>query len=59
MTNIIKTSDRIKELTFTTGTGTVGLTGATDGFSSFSSEYNHGDIVVSYTHLTLPTNVAV
>jgi hypothetical protein len=45
VTNIIKTSDRIKELTFTTGTGTVGLTGATDGFSSFSSEYNHGDIV--------------
>ena len=45
MTNIIKTSDRIKELTFTTGTGTLGLAGATDGFSSFSSEYNHGDIV--------------
>lgn len=45
MTNIIKTSDRIKELTYTTGTGTIGLAGATDGFSSFSSEYSHGDIV--------------
>lgn len=45
MTNIIKPNDRIKELTFTTGTGTVGLAGATNGFSSFASEYSHGDVV--------------
>lgn len=45
MSNIIKPRDRVKELTFSTGTGVVGLAGPTDGFSSFSSEYNHGDVI--------------
>jgi hypothetical protein len=45
VTNIIKPNDRIKELTFSTGSGTIGLAGATNGFSPFSSEYSHGDIV--------------
>jgi hypothetical protein len=35
--------DRIKELTYTIGTGNVLLSGPAGGFSSFSSSYSYGD----------------
>ena len=39
--NIINLADRIKELSYTIGTGTISLSGPVGGFSSFSSAYAH------------------
>lgn len=41
--NIIILADRIKELSYTTGSGNFALAGAANGFSSFGSKYNHQD----------------
>ena len=43
MSNIIKIADRIKELSYTTGTGNLDLSGAANGFSAFSSVYQYND----------------
>lgn len=39
--NIINLYDRIKELSYTVGSGNFGLVGAANGFSSFASVYPH------------------
>lgn len=39
----IKLSDRVKELSYTVGTGVFHLNGAVHGFSSFSSQYNYNE----------------
>jgi hypothetical protein len=39
----IKLSDRVKELSYTVGTGAFHLNGAAQGFSSFSSQYNYNE----------------
>lgn len=44
--NIINLYDRIKELTYTVGTGNLGLVGAANGFSSFASVYPHNSVVL-------------
>jgi hypothetical protein len=44
--NIINLYDRIKELTYTVGTGNLGLAGAAVGFSSFGSVYSHNDDII-------------
>jgi hypothetical protein len=44
--NIINLYDRIKELTYTVGTGNLGLAGAAVGFSSFGSVYSHNDAII-------------
>jgi hypothetical protein len=36
-------SDRVKELSYTIGTGNITLSGPVTGFSSFSSKYSNGD----------------
>ena len=36
-------SDRVKELSYTIGTGNIALSGPVNGFSSFSSKYSNGD----------------
>jgi hypothetical protein len=36
-------SDRVKELSYTIGTGNITLSGPVNGFSSFSSKYSNGD----------------
>lgn len=41
--NIISIYDRIKEISYTMGTGNFVLSGAAGGFSSFSSVYEHQD----------------
>jgi surface protein len=41
--NIIILSDRIKELSYTMGTGNLSLSGSVGGFSSFGSVYQHND----------------
>ena len=41
--NVIILSDRIKELTYTMGTGNLSLSGSVGGFSSFGSVYQHND----------------
>lgn len=43
--NLVNLSDRIKELSYTVGTGNMSLAGAANGFSSFGSVYNHNDAV--------------
>lgn len=43
MLNTVNIYDRIKELSYTTGTGNFDLGGAANGFSSFSSVYAHND----------------
>jgi len=43
--NIIILSDRIKELSNTTGTGNLQLEGAATGFSSFGSFYEHNALI--------------
>lgn len=43
MSNYIKIADRIKELSYTTGTGNFDLTGAANGFSSFGSALSYND----------------
>ena len=40
---IIVLSDRVKELSYSVGTGNIELNGAANGFSSFSSRYSHND----------------
>lgn len=42
-TNPIKIADRIKEISYTMGTGDLALAGAVAGFSSFLSAYSSGD----------------
>lgn len=44
--NLINLYDRIKELTYTTGTLDFSLAGAAAGFSSFRSVYSHNDPVI-------------
>jgi hypothetical protein len=44
--NLINLYDRIKELSYTVGTGNLGLAGAAVGFSSFGSVYSHNDTVI-------------
>ena len=41
MSHIVVLSDRVKELSYTTGTGPMALNGAATGFSSFGSYYDH------------------
>lgn len=43
--NIINLYDRIKELSYTVGSGNFGLVGAANGFTSFASVYSHNDPV--------------
>jgi hypothetical protein len=43
MSNHIKIADRIKELSYTTGTGNFNLSGAANGFSTFSSALSYND----------------
>jgi len=43
--NIINLYDRIKELSYTVGSGNFGLVGAANGFSSFGSVYSHNSLV--------------
>jgi alpha-tubulin suppressor-like RCC1 family protein len=43
--NLIILSDRIKEISWTTGTSDFELSGAANGFSSFGSAYQDGDIL--------------
>lgn len=43
MSHEINLYDRIKELSYTTGTGNFDLAGAANGFSSFASVYSHND----------------
>lgn len=43
MSNIVKLADRIKELSYTVGTGNMTLEGAAVGFNSFGSYYNYND----------------
>lgn len=40
---MIKLYDRIKEISYTNGTGNIQLSGAVNGFSSFSSSYSNND----------------
>jgi hypothetical protein len=40
---MIKLSDRVKEISYTVGTGNLALEGAVVGFSSFGSNYNYND----------------
>jgi hypothetical protein len=40
-----KLKDRVKELTYSTGTSDFGLAGAADGFTPFSRFYQDGDVV--------------
>ena len=44
--NLINLYDRIKELSYTVGTGNIGLVGAATGFSSFASVYPHNAAVL-------------
>lgn len=44
--NLINLYDRIKELSYTVGTGNLGLAGPAVGFSSFGSVYSHNDTVI-------------
>lgn len=44
--NLITLHDRIKELSYTVGTGNLGLAGASLGFSSFASSYSHNDPII-------------
>lgn len=41
----ISVADRIKEISYSVGTGDFVLSGAAQGFSSFASSFNYGDIV--------------
>jgi surface protein len=41
--NVIILSDRIKELSYTMGTGNLSLSGSVGGFSSFGSAYQHNE----------------
>ncbi|NDB57583.1 hypothetical protein EB001_03960 [bacterium] len=41
--NIIRLADRIKEISYTMGTGNMALDGAIAGFNSFASYYNNND----------------
>lgn len=43
--NIINLYDRIKELSYTVGSGNLGLVGAANGFSSFASVYPHNALI--------------
>jgi hypothetical protein len=44
MPDLPKLADRIKEISYTTGTGSIELGGASAGFSAFSSAFSSGDI---------------
>lgn len=41
--NIIRLADRVKEISYTMGTGNMALSGAVAGFASFSSRFNDED----------------
>lgn len=41
--NIIRLADRVKEISYTMGTGNMALSGAVAGFESFNSKFNDGD----------------
>lgn len=43
--NIIRLADRVKEISYTMGTGNMALSGAVAGFESFDSKFNNGDSV--------------
>jgi hypothetical protein len=43
--NTIRLADRIKEISYTMGTGNMALAGAVAGFSSFASKFNNNDAV--------------
>jgi hypothetical protein len=43
--NIVQLSDRVKELSYTEGTGNMSLEGAAAGFSAFSGIYAHSGLV--------------
>lgn len=42
---MIKLYDRIKEISYTNGTGNIQLSGPVNGFSSFSSSYSNNDVL--------------
>ena len=44
MPDLPKLADRIKEISYSTGTGSIELAGASAGFSAFSSAFSSGDI---------------
>ncbi|NDC96078.1 hypothetical protein EB077_12290, partial [bacterium] len=44
--NLVNLYDRIKEVSYTVGTGNLGLAGAAVGFSSFASVYSHNSPVI-------------
>lgn len=44
--NLVNLYDRIKEVSYTVGTGNLGLAGAAVGFSSFASVYSHNDPII-------------
>jgi hypothetical protein len=44
--NLVNLYDRIKEVSYTVGTGNLGLAGAAVGFSSFSSVYSHNSPII-------------
>jgi hypothetical protein len=44
MPDLPKLADRIKEISYSTGTGSITLAGASAGFSAFSSAFSSGDI---------------
>lgn len=43
--NTVQLKDRVKELTYSTGTTNFALAGAAQGFSSFASNYPHNEVV--------------
>lgn len=44
--NLVNLYDRIKEVSYTVGTGNLGLAGAAVGFSSFASVYSHNAPII-------------
>lgn len=44
--NLVNLYDRIKEVSYTVGTGNLGLAGAAVGFSSFASVYSHNSPII-------------
>jgi hypothetical protein len=44
--NLVNLYDRIKEVSYTVGTGNIGLAGAAVGFSSFASVYSHNAPII-------------
>lgn len=43
--NIVRLADRVKEISYTMGTGNMALAGAVAGFESFSSNFSNNDVV--------------